>query len=170
MANTQAKSDKQYLIPIIATPELIRDFQIHKKNIKKWKIGNRVYKTILVPGSEELYYEYVRPLWREAKRRERDKKRQVSFDAFPDFDWHRDTDEWAQDLNPEIIIEKKAFIEALRKLIAAMDAVNQTILWMFADGCSEAAIGKAVGLSQKGVNKRKHKLFAQLKAALKDFI
>jgi hypothetical protein len=40
---------------------------------------------------------------------------------------------------------------------------------MLADGSSEAATGKAVGLSQKAVNKRKHKLYALLKEHLEDF-
>lgn len=40
---------------------------------------------------------------------------------------------------------------------------------MIADGASEAATGKAVSLSQKAVNMRKHKLYAILKEHLEDF-
>lgn len=40
---------------------------------------------------------------------------------------------------------------------------------MIADGFSEAAVGESVGLSQKAVNKRKHKLYALLQDRLKDY-
>ena len=53
--------------------------------------------------------------------------------------------------------------------LAALQDIDRTILLMLADGSSEAATGKAVGLSQKAVNKRKHKLYALLKEHLKDF-
>ena len=53
--------------------------------------------------------------------------------------------------------------------LAALQDIDRTILMMLADGSSEAATGKAVGLSQKAVNKRKHKLYALLKEHLEDF-
>jgi len=43
-------------------------------------------------------------------------------------------------------------------------------LWdMYSHDYSEAEIGKAVGMSQKGVNKRKHKLLLKLKTRLTDY-
>jgi DNA-binding NarL/FixJ family response regulator len=41
---------------------------------------------------------------------------------------------------------------------------------LFATGMSEREIATDIGLSQKVINKRKAKLFAQLKDRLKDFI
>lgn len=40
---------------------------------------------------------------------------------------------------------------------------------MAMSGISEAAIGREVGLSPKGVNKRKHRLLEQLREQLKDY-
>lgn len=40
---------------------------------------------------------------------------------------------------------------------------------MFGDGATEKQIAEVVHLSQKGVNKRKKKVFVQLKTRLKDF-
>ena len=40
---------------------------------------------------------------------------------------------------------------------------------MFGDGATEQQIAEVVHLSQKGVNKRKKKVFVQLKTRLKDF-
>ena len=40
---------------------------------------------------------------------------------------------------------------------------------MFGDGATEKQIAEVVHLSQKGVNKRKKRVFVQLKTRLKDF-
>ena len=69
----------------------------------------------------------------------------------------------------EETILKKELLTALRHELAALQAIDRTILLMIADGASEAATGKAVGLSQKAVNVRKHKLYALLKEHLEDF-
>ena len=73
------------------------------------------------------------------------------------------------DFNLEEEVVKEELLAALRHELAALQDIDQTILLMIADGSSEAATGKAVGLSQKAVNKRKHKLYALLKEHLKDF-
>ena len=68
---------------------------------------------------------------------------------------------------PEVM--KKELLATLRHELVALQDIDRTILLMLADGASEAATGKAVGLSQKAVNKRKHKLYALLKEQLEDF-
>ena len=65
--------------------------------------------------------------------------------------------------------KEEELLAALRHELAALQDIDRTILMMLADGSSEAATGKAVGLSQKAVNKRKHKLYALLKEHLEDF-
>ena len=73
------------------------------------------------------------------------------------------------DFNLEEEVVKEELLAALRHELATLQDIDRTILMMIADGASEAATGKAVGLSQKAVNKRKHKLYALLKEHLKDF-
>lgn len=54
---------------------------------------------------------------------------------------------------------KKELLSALRKELSALEEVDRKIMELFGEGYSEAAIGKEIGMSQKGVNKRKQKIF-----------
>lgn len=69
----------------------------------------------------------------------------------------------------EEIVEKEELLEALRRELAQLEELDRTILEMFSRGISEAAIGQEVGLSQKGVNKRKHRLLAALRERLEEY-
>ncbi|MBP3624725.1 MAG: sigma-70 family RNA polymerase sigma factor, partial [Peptococcaceae bacterium] len=53
--------------------------------------------------------------------------------------------------------------------IEQLEQRDVVILQMFAEGYSESVIAKTIGMSQKGVNKRKHKALAQLRAQLQEF-
>ena len=160
MANVPTKDSKKYFIPLEVTSETIITEEYKNCAIRWWKIGNRMVRAILIPATKEQYYEYMRPLWREDKRQQRHGTDEVSADyelEVPD------------DFNLEETILKEELLAALRQELAALQDINRTILLMLADGSSEAATGKAVGLSQKAVNKRKHKLYALLKEHLEDF-
>ncbi|WP_418294429.1 hypothetical protein [Megasphaera massiliensis] len=107
----------------------------------------------------------MRPLWREDKRQQRHGADEISADkAQNDYEL-----EVPDDFNLEEEVVKEELLAALRHELAALQDIDRTILLMIADGSSEAATGKAVGLSQKAVNKRKHKLYALLKEHLEDF-
>ena len=67
------------------------------------------------------------------------------------------------------ILEKEELLAALRRELAKLEALDRIILQMAMNGLSEASIGRKVGLSQKGVNKRKHRLLEQLREQLKDY-
>ena len=67
------------------------------------------------------------------------------------------------------ILEKEELLAALRRELAKLEKLDRIILQMAMSGISEAAIGREVGLSQKGVNKRKHRLLEQLRKQLKDY-
>ena len=63
-------------------------------------------------------------------------------------------------------------LEMIAELHAALDELEEmdrTIMKMFGDGATEQQIAEVVHLSQKGVNKRKKKVFVKLKTRLKDF-
>jgi len=66
-------------------------------------------------------------------------------------------------------VEKEELLAALRRELAQLEELDRTILKMFSQGISEAAIGREVGLSQKGVNKRKHRLLAALRERLEAY-
>jgi len=66
MKNNENQS-KEYAIPMEVTNETIKDFSIDPSQVIWTKIGNKKVRAIMVPCTEEQYYEYMRPLWREDK-------------------------------------------------------------------------------------------------------
>lgn len=66
MSNNVNQS-KKYEIPMEVTNETIRDYGIDLSKVVWTKIGNKKVRAYMVPCTEEQYYEYMRPLWREDK-------------------------------------------------------------------------------------------------------
>lgn len=165
MENQKANKGKKYYIPLEITPETIITEEYKDSEIHWSRIGNRRVRTILIPATEAQYREYMRPLWREDKRQQRHGADEISVDKARD-DYELEVPD---DFNLEETILEGELLAALRHELEAMQDIDRTILMMTAGGSSEAATGKAVGLSQKAVNKRKHKLYALLKEHLKDF-
>lgn len=165
MANLQTNEKKRYFIPLELTPETVITEQYKDCEVRWSKIGSRRVRTILIPATEEQYRAYMRPLWREDKRQQRHGADETSAD------WARDDYELEvpDDFDLEESILKKERLMALRRELAALQDIDRTILTMIADGFSEAVVGESVGLSQKAVNKRKHKLYALLQDRLKDY-
>lgn len=59
--------------------------------------------------------------------------------------------------------------EALADAINALGEKNRTIILLFSEGVTERAIAAEVGMSQKGVNNRIHKIIDTLRKSLKGF-
>lgn len=165
MDKRQTSNEKRFYIPLELTPGTVITEEYKDCEIRWSKIGCRKVRTVLIPATEEQYREYMRLLWREDKRQQRHGADEVSADKVRD-DYELEVPD---DFNLEEEVVKKELLAALRHELAALQDIDRTILLMIADGASEAATGKAVGLSQKAVNKRKHKLYALLKEHLKDF-
>jgi len=132
------------------------------------------------------------PLWAEHKRKERSKRCQISngkgdvkrcegdcslcphnrsgsillLDYF-EADGYCPEDTTA--IDPLQILEDALILETLWEAVSELEPDNQQIIRLFSEGVSEREIAAAVGLSQKGVNKRKTKLFPLLYDKLKDF-
>ena len=77
-------------------------------------------------------------------------------------------DETVQDSLDDILVKEER-LKALREELAKLEELDQIILNMASNGISEENIGREVGLSQKGVYKRKHKLLEQLREHLEDY-
>ena len=58
---------KQYFIPMEVTSETIRDFDIDHQDVEWRWIGNRRERVVKIPVTDEVYREYMRPIWREQK-------------------------------------------------------------------------------------------------------
>lgn len=137
--------------------------------------------------SEAIYYEYMRPEWREAKRQSREKicrdgkgnRCQGDCSICP----HKPSGkplslEWlAEDgLLPtnsfsveEYVIHKELF-QALNNAINSLDKQEKDIIWLYFYECNvEATVGKILGISQKTVNNKKRSILEKLQEVLKDY-
>ena len=163
--NLQTNNEKQYYIPMEVTAETIKDFGINPADVVWAKIGNRKKRVVMIAATEEQYYEYMRPLWREDKRQQRQEP-MASLDKM-----YEETEYEAADTESELEadIMKKMLIDELHKALDELEEIDRTIMEMYSNNHSEAEIGQAIGMSQKGVNKRKHKVLMKLNTRLKDF-
>lgn len=183
------KEKEQCFIPMEITRDTIITNEYQDSKIRWSKIGNRMVRTILIPATKDQYEAYMRPEWRDDKRKQRlAEKRQkrekaqverrvdksiqgwdtaVSFEMLCDLDYGFSNESQQDSL--EEIVEKKEMLEALQRELAKLKDLDRTILAMAAQGISEAAIARKVGLSQKGVNKRKHRLFELLRERLLNY-
>ena len=163
--NLQTNNEKQYYIPMEVTAETIKDFGINPADVVWAKIGNRKKRVVMIAATEEQYYEYMRPLWREDKRQQRQEP-MASLDKM-----YEETEYEAADTESDLEadIMKKMLIDELHKALDELEEIDRTSMEMYSNNHSEAEIGQAIGMSQKGVNKRKHKVLMKLNTRLKDF-
>lgn len=171
--NLQTSSEnKKYYIPMEVNSTTIKDFGINPTEVEWTRIGHRRVRVIMVPATKEQYYEYMRPLWAEDKRKQRqeiatspDKLKAVSLEEL-----YENTEfEVADTSDLEEVVMKKAMLEELHKALDDLEEIDRIIAEMYSQGYTEEEIGRVVSMSQRGVNKRKLKLFPKLKAKLKDF-
>ncbi|WP_427113088.1 sigma-70 family RNA polymerase sigma factor [Megasphaera sueciensis] len=163
--NIQTSSEnRQYYIPMEVTPETVRDFGIDPADVVWTKIGNKPKKVIMVPATKEQYYEYMRPLWRADKRKQRQEP-MASLDKM-----YGETEyEVADTSDLEADVMKKMLIDELHKVLDGLEELDRTIMDMYGTGHSEAEIGRVTGMSQKGVNKRKHRILLKIKTQMSNF-
>ena len=72
-------------------------------------------------------------------------------------------------VNIDELVEDKLLLEELFAALDELDPENRRIAELFSIGKTEREIAKYIGCSQKTVNNRKPKIFAQLREALKDW-
>ena len=164
---------KQYFIPMQVTPKIIEEFGIDAKEVQWTKIGNKSVRAIMVPATEEQYYEYMRPLWREDKQNQRANKQKdkgkmkpVSLDQLYE-DTEFETADQVTDIEADYM--KKVLLEELHKALDELEEIDRTIMELYSQNCTETQIGQVVGMSQRGVGKRKQRILLKLRTRLKDF-
>lgn len=142
--------------------------------------------------SEEIYRSYKQPFWAEHKRKERESRCMVSngkgglkrcTDSCEGCPFFRSNsilsiDKFYEDSEFEMVDRSESILEKLakeelyekqREAVAELDTLDQQIITLFMDGLSERAIAEKVNLSQKAINKRKNRIFDELREKLKDF-
>jgi len=140
--------------------------------------------------TEEVYRAYMRPVWAERKRKERERRCNIS-------NGKGGTKRCDEDCNKcdnkrigsvlsldKFIVEgfevedtvdlaeyvvNKILLEELYATLEKFDPDNRRIMELFSIGKSEREIATEICLSQKAINKRKTKLFAKLHDRLKNF-
>ena len=163
-ANNENSEERQYYIPMEVTPETIKDFGINPADVVWTRIGNKPKRVIMIPVTEEQYYEYMRPMWCEDKRQQRQEP-MASLDKM-----YEETEYEAADTSDlEADVMKRIVIEELYKALDELEELDRTIMAMYSTNHSEAEIGQAVGMSQRGVGKRKQRIFLKLRSRLKDY-
>ena len=176
MDKLQTKSEKQYYIPMEVN-ETSKEFFIANgfdlSTDAVWtKIGHRTVRAIMIPATKEQYLEYMRPMWREDKQAQRANKQEDKRKMLPVSlnQLYEDTEyEMSDETNLEEDFIKQEMLKELRAALDELEEIDRTIMKMFGDGATEKQIAEVVHLSQKGVNKRKKKVFVHLKTRLKDF-
>lgn len=131
--------------------------------------------------SEAVYRAVKQEEWREAKREERNRRAiEASYDkskapkraaVISVGDYHDSAQyEYGSVEGPEDLLCKK---EMLADLYAALDTLSdrdKEIMRLFSFKYTDAAIGERIGMSQRGVNKRKRVLLAKLKEILEKLL
>ena len=163
--NLQTNNEKQHYIPMEVTAETIKDFGINPADVVWTRIGNRKARVIMIPATEEQYKAYMRPLWREDKRQQRQEP-PVSLDKLYEETEYEvaDTD---SDLEADVM--KKILIDELHKALDELEEIDRTIMELYSRGCSEVEIGKAVVMAKRDLGKRKQRILLKLRTRLKDF-
>lgn len=137
--------------------------------------------------SEAIYYEYMRPRWRESKRWSREKicrdgkgnRCKGDCSTCPHKPIGRPLSlEWlAEDgllptnsFSVEEYVMQKELLHALNTAISLLDEQERDIIWLhFYKNNTEAVVGRILGLSQKTVNNRKRSILEKLQEMLKDY-
>lgn len=145
----------------------------------------------VIEVTEEVYRAIKRPSWTERKRKEREKLCVISNDRGSTKRCTEDCSKCDNQRTGSVLslekflddgfevvadavdvaglIEDKLRLEELYVALDELDPDNRRIMELFSIGKSEREIATDIGLSQKAINKRKTKLFAQLRERLKDW-
>lgn len=132
------QTNKKYFIPMEVTSETIKAFNINAEDVQWSRVGNKKIKAIMVPATEEQYYEYMRPLWREDKQNQRASKQEdegkmkpVSLDQLYE-DTEFETADQATDIEADYM--KKVLLEELHKALDELEEIDRTIMEMYKSG------------------------------------
>ena len=116
-----------------------------------------------VPVTEEVYRAFIRPIWREKKRREREKERgtkPLSLDKFLGAGFDIPSD----DALVEEIVADKLLLEMLMDALDELTVEERGLIdAIYYDDLSERETARNVGVSQNTVNYRKNKILNKLK-------
>jgi RNA polymerase sigma factor (sigma-70 family) len=115
---------------------------------------------VKVPVTEEVYRAYYRPFWREAKQKEVRDDNEYSLDALEDTGFEAVSQEALVD---EIVADKLLLNELYAALAELTDNERSLIDALYYQEKSERDVAAEISLSQKAVNKRRHRILDKLR-------
>lgn len=118
---------------------------------------------VLVPVTEEVYYAFKRPAWRERKQAKVRSEKELSVEAFAKSGYDIPADE---PLIDEIVADKLLLDELLAALAELTDDERFLIDQFFYKEKSERQIADLSGVSQQAISKRKNKILSKLRELL----
>ncbi|MBS6373825.1 MAG: hypothetical protein KH431_04345 [Erysipelotrichaceae bacterium] len=134
--SSETNENKQYYIPMEVTAETIKDFCINPADVVRARIGSRKVRVIMIQATKEQYYDYMRPLWKEDKRLQRQEP-MVSLDKM----YEETEDETVDTADLEADVMKKIMIDELHKVLNELEEIDRTIMDISSHNHSEAEIG-----------------------------
>lgn len=164
--------------------------QIMTKDEMYHLIDNEGKKLIFQGGvyymvDEEVYRVVKQDEWREAKRKERNQRanelsREKTADSKVKVSAHNeisvgdfyDNAEIVNQLSesPEDRLIKHERLSALYEVLATLSSRDREIIQFFSLKYTDAQIGEKIGMSQRGVNKRRKAIFIEMKKLLEKII
>jgi len=140
------------------------------RNYRKFENADGSFTYVIMVDSEtvevsaEVYAAYSQADRRERYCAERDAGRLLSIERFEEIGISIESllDEHVESAEDSVI--QQMLLEELRSAFMSLEAEERQLLQaLVIDGVSERDYAQAIGLSQKGVNKRKHKILEKLK-------
>ena len=120
---------------------------------------------VQVPVSEEVYYAFKRPAWKELKRREVRSEKERSLEAFIDDGFDIPSE---QALVDEIVADKLLLDELLSALEELTEDERRLIDALFYQDTSEREVARELGIAQTTLNYQKTCILKWLKKKLKN--
>lgn len=119
-----------------------------------------------VPVSEEIYREYKQPVWREAKRKNIRKEREISLDFMAENGLeYMCTDK--QKLTEEIVADKLMLEMLMKALKMLTDDERRLIDEIYYNEKSERNLSKQINVPQQTINSRKTAIIKKLRKFMK---
>ena len=117
-----------------------------------------------IPVTEEVYFAYKRPVWRERKRRQVRKEKEISLDALMDLGI--DLDDPNAMLVDEVV-EDQIVLDTLMDLYSRMPTDDYALLQaLIIDRKTERAVAEETGTPRKTINNRKKRLITKIRKTI----
>lgn len=123
--------------------ETIRDYGIDPSKVVWTKIGSRKVRAIMIPCTEEQYYDFMRPLWREDKNGQNRPKMESLEKMAEDLDFDPESAESTED-----VVIVRMVLEALIDHLNSLGFEYGNIFKMIYDGGKTDDVQKAFGLKK----------------------